>query len=125
MRLKDALQLVKLVGYDERRPRQLSGGEQQRVALVRALATRPAVMLLDEPLSNLDAKLRHEVRGEIKEILGRVGTTTIIVTHDQEEAMSMADSVLVMCQGRLMQQGTPGDIYSGRRTASRPSSSAA
>jgi ABC-type Fe3+/spermidine/putrescine transport system ATPase subunit len=110
-RVRDGLALLRLTGYEERFPRQLSGGEQQRVAIARALATRPPVMLLDEPLSNLDAKLRTEVRGEIREILRNVGTTTIIVTHDQEEAMSMADTIVVMRKGEVMQCGTPDDIY--------------
>ena len=110
-RIRDCLSLLRLTGYEDRLPRQLSGGEQQRVAIARALATRPPVMLLDEPLSNLDAPLRTEVRGEIREILRDVGTTTIIVTHDQEEAMSMADTIVVMRKGEVMQCGTPDDIY--------------
>jgi ABC-type Fe3+/spermidine/putrescine transport system ATPase subunit len=105
------LELVKLTGLENRRPTQLSGGQQQRVALARALATEPEVMLLDEPLSALDAKLRQELRVELKEILNAAGSTTIVVTHDQEEAMSLAEHVIVMDQGRIMQQGTPTEIY--------------
>jgi ABC-type Fe3+/spermidine/putrescine transport system ATPase subunit len=110
-RLAEVLATVKLSGYERRRPSRLSGGEQQRVALARALATRPAVMLLDEPMSNLDAKLREQVRLELKEILSAVGSTTIIVTHDQQEAMSLAEHVIVMSKGRVMQRGTPSQIY--------------
>jgi putative spermidine/putrescine transport system ATP-binding protein len=110
-RTAEMLALVKLTGYEKRRPSQLSGGEQQRVALARALATNPEVMLLDEPLSALDAKLRQELRIELKEILRAVGSTTIVVTHDQEEAMSLAEHVIVMDKGRIMQSGTPTEIY--------------
>ena len=105
------LELVKLTGLERRRPAQLSGGQQQRVALARALATGPEVMLLDEPLSALDAKLRQELRVELKEILNAAGSTTIVVTHDQEEAMSLAEHVIVMDRGRIMQQGKPTEIY--------------
>ena len=105
------LDLVKLTGMESRRPAQLSGGQQQRVALARALATEPEVMLLDEPLSALDAKLRQELRVELKEILNAAGSTTIVVTHDQEEAMSLAEHVIVMDLGRIMQQGPPTEIY--------------
>lgn len=111
-RTDEVLSLVKLRGLEKRRPSALSGGQQQRVALARALATQPAVILLDEPLSALDAKLRQELRVELKEILNSVGTTTIVVTHDQEEAMSLADHVIVMNHGRIEQQGSPTDIYS-------------
>jgi ABC-type Fe3+/spermidine/putrescine transport system ATPase subunit len=110
-RTAEMLDLVKLSGFEKRLPAQLSGGQQQRVALARALATEPEVMLLDEPLSALDAKLRQELRTELKEILTSVGTTSIVVTHDQEEAMSMAEHVIVQNQGRIMQQGTPSEIY--------------
>ena len=112
----EMLSLVKLDGFERRWPNQLSGGQQQRVALARALATRPEVMLLDEPLSALDAKLRQELRIELKEILESVGTTTIVVTHDQQEAMSLAEHVVVMHEGRIVQQGSPGEIYSRPRT---------
>jgi putative spermidine/putrescine transport system ATP-binding protein/putrescine transport system ATP-binding protein len=110
-RTKRVLDLVKLDGFQNRRPGQLSGGEKQRVALARALVTEPEIMLLDEPLSNLDAKLRAELRIELKRILSRVGTSTIIVTHDQEEAMGLAGRVMVMNRGRIMQEGTPSEIY--------------
>ena len=105
------LALVKLSGFESRRPFQLSGGEQQRVALARALAINPRLVLLDEPLSALDAKLRHELRTEIKEILARVGATTIIVTHDQEEALGIAERVIVMNRGVIAQEGSPTEIY--------------
>jgi ABC-type Fe3+/spermidine/putrescine transport system ATPase subunit len=111
-RVGEMLKLVKLSGFADRKPAQLSGGQQQRVALARALATRPKVVLLDEPLSALDAKLREELRTELKEILGSVGSTTIVVTHDQEEAMSLGDRIIVMNQGRIAQLGSPEDIYS-------------
>ena len=105
------LGLVKLSGFGSRLPAQLSGGEQQRVALARALAINPKLVLLDEPLSALDAKLRHELRTEIKEILARVGATTIIVTHDQEEALGIAERVIVMQGGVIAQEGSPTEIY--------------
>lgn len=111
-RAKDMLQLVELEGFERRHPSQLSGGQQQRVALARSLATDPEVLLLDEPLSALDAKLRDQLRVELKDILGQVGTTTIVVTHDQEEAMSLGDSIIVMNDGRIAQEGTPSEIYS-------------
>src|SRR5205809_4556587 len=103
-----------LLGIDHllgRRPRQLSGGERQRVALARALVREPQVFLLDEPLSNLDAKLRAAARDELKEFQQRVGITTIYVTHDQVEAMGLGDRIAVLDQGRLQQVGTPEDIY--------------
>ena len=110
-RANEMLELVKLTGFEQRRPAQLSGGEQQRVALARALATGPEVMLLDEPLSALDAKLRMELRIELKEILRSVGSTTIVVTHDQEEAMGLAEHIIVMDEGRIRQRGSPTEIY--------------
>jgi putative spermidine/putrescine transport system ATP-binding protein/putrescine transport system ATP-binding protein len=110
-RIEEMLTLVKLSGFGPRRPFQLSGGEQQRVALARALAINPQLVLLDEPLSALDAKLRQELRTEIKEILARVGTTTIIVTHDQEEALGIAERVIVMDRGVIAQEGSPTEIY--------------
>jgi putative spermidine/putrescine transport system ATP-binding protein/putrescine transport system ATP-binding protein len=110
-RTAQKLELVRLAHLADRRPGQLSGGEQQRVALARALATDPAVMLLDEPLSALDAKLRQELGAELKKILNAAGSTTIVVTHDQEEAMWLAEYVIVMNGGRIMQQGTPTEIY--------------
>ena len=110
-RVDEMLALVKLSGFGPRRPFQLSGGEQQRVALARALAINPKLVLLDEPLSALDAKLRQELRTEIKEILARVGATTIIVTHDQEEALGIAERVIVMNRGVIAQEGSPTEIY--------------
>ena len=100
-RVEHMLALVKLTGMDKRYPRQLSGGQQQRVALARALVTRPSILLLDEPLSNLDAKLRVEMQVEIKRIQKELGITTIIVTHDHEEAVSLADRVIVMNAGHI------------------------
>jgi putative spermidine/putrescine transport system ATP-binding protein len=110
-RVTRALALVRLERFEHRRIRELSGGQQQRVALARALVIRPAVLLLDEPLSNLDAKLREEMRAEIREIQRELGMTTLFVTHDQAEALTMADRVAVMHQGRLEQVGTPVEIY--------------
>jgi ABC-type Fe3+/spermidine/putrescine transport system ATPase subunit len=111
-RVEDMLRLVKLVGFNARRPAQLSGGQQQRVALARALATSPQVILLDEPLSALDAKLRQELQVELKEILRAVGSTAIVVTHDQDEAMALAERIVVIQSGRILQDGTQEDIYS-------------
>jgi putative spermidine/putrescine transport system ATP-binding protein len=110
-RVEEALALVRLSGYGGRLPRQLSGGQQQRVALARALAIRPDVLLLDEPLSNLDAKLRQEVRVEIRELQRQLGLTTVMVTHDQEEALTMADRLVVMNEGSVRQVGTQRDLY--------------
>ena len=111
-RVDAALELVHLKGFASRYPRQLSGGQQQRVALARALIIEPEVLLLDEPLSNLDAKLRETMRTEIREIQRRVGITTILVTHDIHEAFAMSDRIAVMNAGRVEQIGTPRDIYS-------------
>lgn len=110
-RIMQMLSLVQLPGMEARYPSQLSGGQQQRVALARALATDPQIVLLDEPLSALDAKLRLELRIELKEILRSVGATTIVVTHDQEEALSLGDEVVVMRSGKIVQRGTPIEIY--------------
>ncbi|MBS0221689.1 MAG: ABC transporter ATP-binding protein [Proteobacteria bacterium] len=110
-RVAEALALVRLAGFDDRLPRQLSGGQQQRVALARALAIRPDVLLLDEPLSNLDAKLRQEVRVEIRELQQKLGLTTVMVTHDQEEALTMADRLVVMSEGSVRQIGSQRDLY--------------
>jgi ABC-type Fe3+/spermidine/putrescine transport system ATPase subunit len=115
-RVGEMLRLVQLQGFEDRRPGQLSGGQQQRVALARVLATKPKLVLLDEPLSALDAKLREELRLELKQILAAVGSTTIVVTHDQDEAMSLADRIIVMNRGRIEQQGTPDEIYMQPRT---------
>jgi putative spermidine/putrescine transport system ATP-binding protein/putrescine transport system ATP-binding protein len=111
-RSAEMLDLVKLNGLERRYPSQLSGGQQQRVALARALAPNPAILLLDEPLSALDAKLRDQLRVELKDILAAVDTTTIVVTHDQEEAMGLGDSIIVMNEGAIAQEGTPAEIYS-------------
>ncbi len=110
-RVAEALRLVQLTGFDARYPRQLSGGQQQRVALARALAMQPDVLLLDEPLSNLDAKLRQEVRVEIRDLQRKLGLTTIMVTHDQEEALTMADRLVVMEKGKVRQIGTQRELY--------------
>ena len=110
-RVEEVLALVRLEGYGGRLPRQLSGGQQQRVALARALAIRPDVLLLDEPLSNLDAKLRQEVRVEIRELQRQLGLTTVMVTHDQEEALTMADRLVVMNEGLVRQVGSQRDLY--------------
>jgi iron(III) transport system ATP-binding protein len=110
-RVNDALATVRMSKYADRKPNQLSGGQQQRVALARALVVRPEVLLLDEPLSNLDAKLRLEMRSEIRRICSETGITTVYVTHDQKEALSMADHVAVLNEGRLAQMGTPKELY--------------
>ncbi len=110
-RVLEILDLVKLKGLENRYPTQLSGGQQQRVALARALVIEPAVLLLDEPLSNLDAKLRIEMREEIKRIQKKLGITTIYVTHDQEEAMVISDRIAVMNRGKIMQVDAPKDLY--------------
>ena len=110
-RVRAALAMVGLAGFEERHPRRMSGGQQQRVALARALVIRPSVLLLDEPLSNLDAKLREEMQIELRQIQRNLGTTTILVTHDQNEAMSLSDRIVVMSQGRIEQIGTPQDTY--------------
>jgi putative spermidine/putrescine transport system ATP-binding protein len=110
-RIAEALRLVRLDHLGERLPRQLSGGQQQRVALARALVFRPDILLLDEPLSNLDAKLRQDVRVEIRELQRKLGLTTVMVTHDQEEALTMADRLVVMSDGRVRQIGAQADLY--------------
>jgi spermidine/putrescine transport system ATP-binding protein len=110
-RVDEYLDLVGLLGLAERSPSQLSGGQQQRVALARALAKRPAVLLLDEPLGALDLKLRHQMQFELARIHRQVGTTFVFVTHDQEEALSMATRIAVMSGGHVSQVGTPRDIY--------------
>jgi iron(III) transport system ATP-binding protein len=110
-RVADALRLVGLADLAERRPAQLSGGQQQRVALARTLVIEPDVLLLDEPLSNLDAKLRHEMRGEIRALQRKLGITAIYVTHDQEEANAIADRIAVIDKGRIQQVGAPVELY--------------
>jgi putative spermidine/putrescine transport system ATP-binding protein/spermidine/putrescine transport system ATP-binding protein len=112
-----ALRSVHLEGYGLRYPRELSGGQQQRVALARAIAPKPSVLLLDEPLSNLDLKLREAMRIELKDIHAQLGMTFVYVTHDQEEAMAMSDRIVVMAKGAIAQEGRPGSIY--RSPASR------
>lgn len=109
--VNEALTKVGLVGFETRYPGQLSGGQQQRVALARALALNPDVLLLDEPLSNLDAKIRGSVRAEIRKLQQSLGITTVYVTHDQEEALTLSDRIGIMCDGRLVQVGTPHDLY--------------
>jgi putative spermidine/putrescine transport system ATP-binding protein len=115
-RVAEMLTLVKLPALGGRYPYQLSGGQQQRVALARALAVKPQVLLLDEPLSALDAKIRVSLRDEIKAVQRELGITTIYVTHDQEEALSMSDRIVVMNEGRIEQIGTPFEIYNHPRT---------
>jgi len=110
-RVAELLALVGLPGADQKYPSQMSGGQQQRVALARALATSPSLLLLDEPLSALDAKVRERLRGEIRQLQRRLGVTTIMVTHDQEEALSMADRVVVMNDGVIEQVGSARDVY--------------
>jgi putative spermidine/putrescine transport system ATP-binding protein len=110
-RVERALDLVKLAGYGSRRITQLSGGQQQRCAIARSLVIEPNLLLLDEPLSNLDAKLRDEMRDEIRQIQNRTGVTAIFVTHDQDEALSMADRLAVMSAGKIEQIGTPRQIF--------------
>jgi len=115
-RVAYALELVRLPGFETRRPSQLSGGEQQRVALARALVIEPTVMLMDEPLGALDRKLREEMQLELKELVRRLNLTSVFVTHDQDEALAMADRVAVMQFGRLEQVDTPEAIYETPRT---------
>lgn len=115
-RVAELLALIGMAGYGERRADELSAGQQQRVALARALAPEPDILLLDEPLSALDAAIRYQLRDELRNLLRRVGITTIMVTHDQEEALDMADRVAVMHEGRLEQVGTPWEIYDKPRT---------
>ncbi|MBX3566502.1 MAG: ABC transporter ATP-binding protein [Rhizobiaceae bacterium] len=110
-RVTDALRLVRLEGFEQRRPHQLSGGQQQRVALARAIVFKPDILLLDEPLAALDRKLREEVRSEIRALQRSLGITTIMVTHDQEEALSLSDHVVLLSGGRVEQIGTPSEIY--------------
>jgi len=110
-RVKGALGLVQLPGYEKRRVDELSGGQQQRVAIARAIAIEPALLLFDEPLSNLDVTLREETRGELRELVGRLGLTAVYVTHDQEEAFALCDRISVMVGGRILQTGRPRDLY--------------
>lgn len=116
-RVREALELVQLPGVGERYPKQLSGGQQQRIAVARALATDPDILLFDEPLSNLDAKLREYMRFELRQLLEKLKVTTVYVTHDQTEAMVVGDRMIVMNAGRIVQDGRPSEVY--RRPASR------
>jgi ABC-type Fe3+/spermidine/putrescine transport system ATPase subunit len=116
-RVAEALGVVSLTGLEHRRPGQLSGGQQQRVALARAIVTQPDLLLFDEPLSNLDAKLRERVRLEIRELQRRLAITAIYVTHDQTEALTMSDRIVVMNEGRIEQIGDPDSIYRAPRSA--------
>jgi iron(III) transport system ATP-binding protein len=111
-KVDDILEVVKITDYQDRLPERLSGGQQQRVALARAIVIHPTVLLMDEPLSNLDAKLRVEMRGAIREIQKHIGITTVYVTHDQEEALAISDRIAVMERGEIQQVGTPEGIYS-------------
>jgi spermidine/putrescine transport system ATP-binding protein len=115
-RVREALELVHLPGIERRYPKQLSGGQQQRVALARALVVNPALLLLDEPLSNLDLKLRERMRVELKQIQEQVGITFIFVTHDQEEALTLSDTIAVMEEGSIIQIGSPREIYEYPKT---------
>ena len=110
-RVSEALELVQISHLADRKPNELSGGQQQRVALARAFVIEPSVLLMDEPLSNLDAKLRVQMRTVIKKLQRRLGITTIYVTHDQEEALAISDRIAVMKDGNIMQIGTPNEIY--------------
>ena len=116
-RVAEMLDLVRLTGFAKRVPKELSGGQQQRVALARALCFAPPVLLLDEPLGALDKKLRIEVQAQLKDIHRTVGTTFVYVTHDQEEALSMSDRIVIMQNGRIEQVGTPSDLYQNPKTA--------
>ncbi|PAU75168.1 ABC transporter ATP-binding protein [Halomonas salipaludis] len=116
-RVGDVLELVRLTGYDRRKPHELSGGQRQRVALARAIIFRPKVLLLDEPLSALDKALRLGMQVELKRIQREIGVTTILVTHDQEEALTLSDKVGVLKDGKLLQEGTPREIYERPATA--------
>jgi iron(III) transport system ATP-binding protein len=115
-RVKDILALVQMTGLEERMPGELSGGQQQRVAVARALVIEPDVVLMDEPLSNLDAKLRLEMRQEIRRIHAKAPRTTVYVTHDQKEALSMADRIALMRDGRIIEVGTPEEVYAHPRS---------
>ncbi len=116
-RVKDALRRVQMTGWEHHYPRQMSGGQQQRIALARALVIKPSVLLLDEPLSNLDARLRQVMREDIRALVKSVGITTIFVTHDQEESLTMADRIVVMNRGKIEQVGSASDIYERPQTA--------
>ena len=123
-RISDALEMVDLLGFEKRLPKSLSGGQQQRVVIARAIAIRPRVLLMDEPLANLDAKLRVRLRNDLKELQSELGTTTIYVTHDQEEALSLSDQIAVMSHGHVEQVGSSVGIYQQPATLNVASSSA-
>lgn len=114
---EEGLELVGLAGFGDRLPSELSGGQQQRVAVARAIVLEPEVLLLDEPLSNLDAKLRRHVREEIRQIQQRLGLTAVYVTHDQEEAMAVSDRIIVMKNAEIAQEGSPSDLYEAPKSA--------
>ncbi len=116
-RAREALALLGLEGFEARLPSQLSGGQQQRVAVARALVLKPAVLLFDEPLSNLDARLRRRVRDEIRGLQRRLGVSVVYVTHDREEALAVSDRIIVMDQGRVAESGPPGELFAAPRTA--------
>jgi iron(III) transport system ATP-binding protein len=116
-RAREAMKLVGLEGMGERLPAELSGGQQQRVAVARALVLEPQVLLLDEPLSNLDARLRRRVRTEIRDLQQRLGFTAVYVTHDQDEALAVSDQIIVMKEGEIAQQGAPRDLYDAPASA--------
>jgi spermidine/putrescine ABC transporter ATP-binding subunit len=116
-RVREALELVDLAQFSHRLPSELSGGQQQRVALARAIVIRPKILLLDEPLSALDAKLRQRMRYEIRQLQRQIGMTTVLVTHDQEEALSMSDNIVVMNKGKVEQEGAPASIYRQPKTS--------
>src|SRR5690606_35843787 len=110
-RVAEALRLVRLAGFERRKPAQLSGGQQQRVALARAFVFEPEILLLDEPLGALDRKLREQLQVELRQLQRSLGITTILVTHDQEEALSLSDRIVVLDEGRVQQIGTPEEAY--------------
>lgn len=111
IKIRDIMAKMNILGLEDRYPNQLSGGEQQRVALARTLVVEPRVLLLDEPLSNVDAKLRYELRSEIKDLQKSMGITTLYVTHDQEEALIISDRIAIMEGGEIIEVGSPGDLY--------------
>lgn len=123
-RVEEALRMVQLDAFAKRRPGQLSGGQQQRVAIARAVVNKPKVLLLDESLSALDYKLRKQMQNELKALQRKLGITFVFVTHDQEEALTMSDRIVVMREGRIEQDGTPREIYEEPKTCSSPASSA-
>ena len=116
-KVKKALEMVDLEGFEDRRVQTLSGGQQQRIAIARSLVNEPEILLLDEPLGALDLKMRKEMQLELKEMHERLGITFIYVTHDQEEALTMSDKIVVMSEGRIQQIGTPEDIYNEPKNA--------